>query len=122
MRSAHLILTSSKGTTTKLSVAPALEPVRMASSWFILVCPVSCMYVFPQKSFAALYAVLDFHAMGKWEEPVLTILSHAWVPRATVEGRVLGQGLIKIYLEANLDKLTSVESPETATGTKPKKD
>ena len=50
----HLILTSSNGTTTKLSVAPALDPVRIASSCVIFFCPVSFRYVLPHQSLAAL--------------------------------------------------------------------
>lgn len=51
---AHLILTSSKGTTTKLSVAPALQPVMMDSCRVISVSPDNFLKVVPQKSFAAL--------------------------------------------------------------------
>lgn len=40
--------------TTKLSVAPAAQPVAIDSSWVILVDPVADKIVFPQKSFAAL--------------------------------------------------------------------
>lgn len=36
----HLILTSSNGTTTKLSVAPALHPVKIESCCVILDSPV----------------------------------------------------------------------------------
>jgi hypothetical protein len=50
----YLILTSSNGTTTKLSVAPALQPVMMASCLVISASPDSDLNVFPQKSFAAL--------------------------------------------------------------------
>jgi hypothetical protein len=50
----YLILTSSKGTTTKLSVAPALQPVKIDSCCVILVSPDRERYVLPQKSFAAL--------------------------------------------------------------------
>lgn len=49
-----LILTNSNGTTTKLSVAPALQPVKIESCCVILVSPDNERYVFPQKSFAAL--------------------------------------------------------------------
>lgn len=38
-RSWRRILTSSKGTTTKASVAPAVAPVRMARGWFIFSIP-----------------------------------------------------------------------------------
>jgi len=51
---AYLILTSSNGTTTKLSVAPALQPVMMESCLVISGSPDSVLNVFPQKSFAAL--------------------------------------------------------------------
>ena len=51
---AYLILTSSNGTTTKLSVPPALQPVKIDSFCVISFSPVSLLYVFPQKSFAAL--------------------------------------------------------------------
>ena len=50
----HLILTSSNGTTTKLSVAPAAHPVAIASGWSIFFRPVSARNCLPQKSFAAL--------------------------------------------------------------------
>lgn len=50
----HLILTSSNGTTTKDSVAPALHPVRIESCCVILLSPDIPMNVFPQKSLAAL--------------------------------------------------------------------
>ena len=50
----YLILTSSNGTTTKLSVAPALQPVMIESFLVISASPVMVLNVFPQKSFAAL--------------------------------------------------------------------
>lgn len=53
----YLILTSSNGTTTKLSVAPALQPVTMESCLVISGSPVRVLKVFPQKSFAALYRI-----------------------------------------------------------------
>ena len=83
----YLILTSSNGTTTKLSVAPALEPVRMAISWFIFVCPESPKKVFPQKSFAALYAVSAPIVTNRHIR--LTILWRALEPRVTEGVQVL---------------------------------
>ena len=52
----YLILTSSNGTTTKLSVAPAAHPVATASDWFIFFCTESARNCLQQKSLAALYA------------------------------------------------------------------
>lgn len=51
---AYLILTSSNGTTTKLSVAPALQPVMIESCLVISASPARVLNVFPQKSFDAL--------------------------------------------------------------------
>ena len=50
---------SSKGTTTKASVAPAVAPVRIDSDWFILLMLNKSRYVLPQASFAANLVALD---------------------------------------------------------------
>jgi hypothetical protein len=52
-------LTSSKGTTTKLSVAPAEQPVRIDSGWSIFVRPDRRCHVLPQKSFDALHGFVQ---------------------------------------------------------------
>ena len=60
----HLTLTSSNGTTTKDSVAPAEKPVNIDSGWVILESPLMLRYVLPQKSFAALARSLNQHVFG----------------------------------------------------------
>jgi hypothetical protein len=59
-KSTYLIFTSSNGTTTKLSVAPAAQPVYIEIDWFIFFSPDKDKNVLPQKSFAA----LDFDPEG----------------------------------------------------------
>ena len=79
-----MIFTSSNGTTTKLSVAPAAHPVAIASCCVIFFSPESARNCLPQKSFAAL--------CGRARVRVRVRVAHEVARRVRVRREVLAAG------------------------------
>lgn len=77
--------------TTKLSVAPAEQPVKIDSVWFISVRPLICLKVLPQKSFAATIrqAVGCPNPLVEAFQKYTYTSSHAWVPLEVTAGQDL---------------------------------